>query len=102
MAKQPVKQEQEQEQDQIRVHVSPELDYKYRDVVSVFASAQEVILEFGSRHRSIKSAMTVYDRIVLSPANAVRLQQALGKSLTAVQEVIRKQMEEANAESAES
>jgi len=71
----------QQQQQQLQVHVSPELDYSYRDFFSIYVGAEEVIIEFGNRHRAQSDRASIHNRIVLSVANAFRLQQGLGRSL---------------------
>jgi hypothetical protein len=74
----------------IQVHVSPDLDYSYRDIVNIFVGAGDVVLEFGNLHRSMPGNVTISNRIVLSMANAIDLQQKLAQVLQEAQ----KQMQE--------
>lgn len=73
---------------ELRLHVPPDLDYVYRDMFSIFVSPEEVILEFGNRHRAIQNQATIKNRIVLSVPNAFRLQQGLGQALKNLQDRI--------------
>lgn len=81
-------------QQQIQVQVSPDLDYSYRDFFSIYVGAEDVVLEFGNRHRAQANRASVQTRLVLSIQNAFRLQQALGRSL----EEARKRIQEARAQ----
>ena len=81
---------QETEQ-QIQVHVSPELDYCYRDIANIFVGAGDVVFEFGNMHRSMPGNITIGNRIVLSMANAIDLQQKLGQVLEEAQKQIQEQ-----------
>ena len=78
------------EQANIQVHVSPDLDYNYRDVANIFVGAGEVTFEFGNLHRSMPGHVTISNRIVLTLANAMDLHQKLGQVLQEAQ----KQMQE--------
>ena len=73
------------EQQSIKVHVSPDLDYCYRDVANIFVGAGDVVFEFGNLHRSMPGHVTIGNRIVLSMANAIDLQQKLGQVLQEAQ-----------------
>ncbi len=87
--------EEERQEESIQFHVSPELDYAYRDVINIFVGAGDVILEFGNHHRSLPNHVTISNRIVLSVANAYdfqqRLQQALQEAHMRLQQQIRAQ-----------
>lgn len=74
------------QQSDVQFHVSPELDYVYRDVANIFVGAGDVVLEFGNHHRSMPGHVTISNRIVLSAANAYDLQQRLGKALQEAQQ----------------
>ncbi len=69
------------ERTNIQVHVSPELDYAYRDVANIFVGAGDVVFEFGNHHRSMPGHVTISNRIVLSVASAYDLQQRLQQAL---------------------
>jgi hypothetical protein len=76
---------------QLQVHVNPELEYKYRDFFSVFVSNEDVVIEFGNRHRSMPNNVTVSDRIVLSIPNSIRFINGLQQSINQAREQIQKQ-----------
>ena len=82
--------ETQSQQQNYQVHVSPDLDYSYRDVANIFVGTGDVVLEFGNLHRSMPGNVTISNRIVLSMANAIELQQKLGQVLQEAQ----KQMQE--------
>lgn len=65
----------------IQVHVSPDLDYLYRDFFNVFVGTGDVVMEFGNIHRSMPQHATLSNRIVLSVPNAYRLLEILQKAL---------------------
>jgi len=75
-----------QEQQQIKVHVSPDLDYSYRDVTNIFVGTSEVVFEFGNHHRSMPDHVSISNRIVLSISSAVDLQQKLQQALLQAQQ----------------
>jgi len=77
-------------QQKIQIHVSPDLDYSFRDVANIFVGAGEVVFEFGNQHRSMPGHVTISNRIVLSFANAYEFQQKLQQLLVEAQ----KQMQE--------
>ncbi|MBL1275597.1 MAG: DUF3467 domain-containing protein [Ectothiorhodospiraceae bacterium] len=81
------------EQQKVQIHVSPDLDYSYRDVANIFVGAGEVVFEFGNQHRSMPGHVTISNRIVLSFANAHELQKKLQELLVEAQ----KQMQESFA-----
>lgn len=69
------------ERPNIQVHVSPDLDYAYRDIANIFVGAGDVVFEFGNHHRSMPGHVTISNRIVLSVASAYDLQQRLQQAL---------------------
>ena len=75
---------------QLQVHISPDLEYLYRDMFNVAVGLEEVILEFGNRHRTPPDRATISTRLVLSISNAFRLQQALQQALANVQQQVQK------------
>ena len=75
---------------QLQLHVSPDLEYHYRDMFNVSVGLEEVILEFGNRHRTPPDRATISTRIVLSVSNAFRLQQALQQALANAQQQVQK------------
>jgi len=76
------------EQQKVQIHVSPDLDYSFRDVANIFVGAGEVVFEFGNQHRSMPGHVTISNRIVLSFANAFELQQKLQQLLLEAQKQI--------------
>lgn len=84
-----------QEQQQLQLHIAPDLDYKYRDIFNTFIGPEEVVVEFGNRHRSVQNAATISDRVVLSVANAFRLEQALAQGLAEYRRRIESQQQAA-------
>ncbi|MHC4872714.1 MAG: DUF3467 domain-containing protein [Planctomycetota bacterium] len=76
---------------QLQVHMSPDLEYSYRDFFSVFVGGEEVVIDFGNRHRAQADRATIQNHIVMSVQNAFRLNQALARSL----EEARKRVQEA-------
>ncbi|MCX7934674.1 MAG: DUF3467 domain-containing protein [Planctomycetota bacterium] len=76
------------QQMQLQVHVPPDLEYHYRDMFNIAVGLEEVILEFGNRHRTPPDRATISNRIVLSVPNAFRLQQALQQALANAQKQV--------------
>ncbi len=74
---------------ELQVHAAVDLEYKFRDLFNIHVGTEEVILEFGNLHRSQPGQAVLHDRIVLSPTNAMRLQQGLAQALTQMQQKIR-------------
>ena len=85
---------QQRPQQQLKMHVDPNLDYSYRDMFNVFVGPEDVVIEFGNRHRSVENEVTINNRIVLSVSNAAKLQKALGETLTNLQKQIQERMSE--------
>ncbi len=73
----------------IKLHIDPEIEYKYRDLFNIHISAEDVVLEFGNIQRGVQEQGAIKDIIVLSPANAIRLQQALAQSIENMQQRIK-------------
>lgn len=88
------KEKKEGQKNQIQLHVASDLEYCYRDLFNVYIGNEEVVVEFGNRHRSSPERGSVMNRIVLSVPSAFRLHQALGQGLKSAQEQIKKQQEE--------
>lgn len=88
---------QNNEQQNIQVHVSPDLDYSYRDVANIFVGPGDVVFEFGNMHRSMPGNVTISNRIVLSMANAIDLQQKLGQVLQEAQKQMQEQFKQQQA-----
>ncbi len=78
----------------VQVHVSPELEYSFRDVANIFVGpkASEVVFEFGNTHLSLPGNITISNRIVMSFADACELQQRLGKTLAEAQQKLQAQL----------
>tara|TARA_R110002096_G_C14348133_1_gene702845 strand:- start:224 stop:523 length:300 start_codon:yes stop_codon:yes gene_type:complete len=96
----PTHQDKDQQQS-IQVHVSPDLDYSYRDVANIFVGAGDVVFEFGNLHRSMPGNITISNRIVLSMANAYDLQQKLGQVLQEAQKQMQEQFKQQQAQAKE-
>jgi hypothetical protein len=77
---------QDEQKQNIQYHVSPELDYSYRDIANIFVGAGEVVLEFGNHHRSMPGHISISNRIVLSVASAYELQSKLQQGLMQAQQ----------------
>ncbi len=84
--------EQENTQQNFQVHVSPDLDYSYRDIANIYVGAGDVIFEFGNIHRAMPGNITIGNRIVLTMANAVELHQKLGEVLQEAQKQMQEQL----------
>jgi len=81
-------------QQNFQVHVSPDLDYCYRDVANIYVGAGDVVFEFGNMHRSMPGNITIGNRVVMSMANAIELQQKLSQVLEEAQKQIQEQLQE--------
>lgn len=77
----------------ISAHVSPELDYSYRDIANVYIGNSDVLIEFGNFHRNKPGHAAIYNRIVLSMSNAYALQQSLAEALAENQRRIQEQLD---------
>ena len=84
----------QQNKQNFQVHVSPDLDYCYRDVANIFVGAGDVVFEFGNMHRSMPGNITIGNRIVLTMANAYDLQQKLGQVLQEAQKQMQEQFKQ--------
>jgi Protein of unknown function (DUF3467) len=73
-------------------HVSPDLEYVYRDVFNVYVGAGDVVIEFGNLHRSMPGHAAISNRVVMSVANAYNLHQTLQQALQAAQIQIQKNL----------
>lgn len=78
----------------VQVHVSPDLDYCFRDVANIFVGSGEVVFEFGNHHRSMPNNITISNRIVLSIPNAYELQRKLQEVLLEAQNQVQQQMKQ--------
>lgn len=85
----------EEKKAEMKIRFTPELGYDYRDLFNIYASPEEVIIEFGNRHRVASDEATIFNRIVLSPPAAFKLQQSLLQTLKTMDEQVRKQMAQA-------
>jgi hypothetical protein len=85
-------------QPEVQFHVSPELEYAYRDVFNVYVGAGDVVIEFGNLHRAMPGHASISNRIVLSVANAYNLHQTLQQALQAAQMQIQKNLQEQRKE----
>lgn len=79
---------------QVQVHVAADLEYKFRDMATIFVGNGEVVMEFGNAHRSVPGHMTIHDRIVLTLPTAYDLQQRLQQALMEAQQAIQAQMKQ--------
>lgn len=77
----------------IHFHVSPDLDYVYRDVFNVYVGAGDVVIEFGNQHRAMPEHATISNRIVMSVGNAYTLIQTLQKTLQNAQVKLHEQLQ---------
>ncbi|MCF6255647.1 MAG: hypothetical protein L3J98_07440 [Gammaproteobacteria bacterium] len=93
----PENQKSENDQQKVQVHVSPDLDYAYRDMVNIFVGTGDVVFEFGNHHRSMPGNITVSNRIVMTYANAFDLQQKLQQVLMEAQKQMAQQMQQQQA-----
>ena len=73
------------EQNQVRMDIPADLEYLYRDFFTVYAGPDDVILEFGNLHRSQANTVKIGNRIVLTPANALRLRELLDRTIAEMQ-----------------
>ncbi|GAB6038491.1 hypothetical protein JCM15519_30500 [Fundidesulfovibrio butyratiphilus] len=82
----------QQTPDSLQTHIPSDLEYCYRDMFTVYAGPEEVILEFGNVHRSIPNQARVANRIVLPVSKAFQLRDSLHR---AILEMTRRQREAA-------
>jgi hypothetical protein len=80
-----------EQQKEIQVHISPDADYKYRDICNIFIGPGDVVFEFGNHHRSTPEHATIADRVVMTVPQAIKLRNTLDRALTEAE----KQLEEA-------
>jgi uncharacterized protein (UPF0128 family) len=76
----------------IRFHVSPDLEYVYRDVFNVYAGSGDVVIEFGNHHKSMPEHASISNRIVMTTGNAYLLVQTLQKALQDAQAALQHKM----------
>lgn len=73
------------DQSQVRLDIPADLEYLYRDFFTVYAGPDDVVLEFGNQHRSQPNTVKIGNRIVLTPANALRLRELLDRTIVEMQ-----------------
>ena len=76
-----VKSNAENNENTIQFHVSPELEYVYRDIFNVYVGAGDVLIEFGNIHRSMPEHASISNRMVMSVSNAYILVQTMQQAL---------------------
>lgn len=86
--------EEGEEEFQIQFHLSPELEYVYRDIFNVYAGRGDVVIEMGNLHRSVPGHATISNRIVVSMSNAYVLVQTLQQALQQAQEQLQQQLQQ--------
>jgi len=86
--------EAENTQQNYQVHVSPDLDYSYRDIANIYVGAGDVTFEFGNIHRAMPGNITIGNRIVLTMNNAIELHQKLGQVLQEAQKQLHEQLKQ--------
>ena len=79
---------------QVKIHVSPDLDYNYRDIVNIYVGNGDVVMEFGNLHRSMPGHVTISNRMVLTTAAAFELQAQLQNVLVQAQQQMQMQMQQ--------
>ena len=62
MTDQPKKSEEDRKPN-LQFHVSPDLEYVYRDVFNVYVGTGDVVIEFGNLHRAMPGRAAVKNRI---------------------------------------
>lgn len=78
---------------QIQVNIPPDLDYQFRDLVNVYPTLGDVLLEFGNIHRSLANQISISDRLVIPMHVAIRLTQILQNAIQQAQEAVQQQMD---------
>lgn len=78
--------EEQQGKKNIKIDTMLDPEYKYRDLFNLHMSPEEVLIEFGNICRDKPGEGVIRDRIVLTPGNAVRLQQLLSQSIAQMQQ----------------
>ena len=66
----------------LQTQVATDLEYCFRDIFTVYAGPEEVVLEFGNLHRSVPNQARIANRIVLPVSKAVALRDALHQTIT--------------------
>jgi len=85
--------EQTSDSNQVKMHVSPDLDYNYRDIVNIYVGNGDVVLEMGNHHRAMPGNVTISNRIVVSTETAYQLQQQLQNVLMQAQQKMQEQLQ---------
>lgn len=85
------------EKQNFQVHVSPDLEYCYRDLANIFVGTGDVVFEFGNLHRAMPGNITIGNRIVLTMANAYDFHQKLGQVLQEAQKQMQEQIKQQQA-----
>lgn len=80
------KEQQNGDNPDINFHVSPDLEYVYRDIFNVYAGVGDVTIEFGNHHKSMPEHASISNRIVMTTSNAYLLMQTLQNALQKAQE----------------
>jgi hypothetical protein len=78
----------------IKMHVSPDLDYSFRDIANIYVGNGNVTFEFGNHHQAMPGNVTISNRIVLTTAAAYELQQQLQNVLMQAQKKMQMQMQQ--------
>jgi hypothetical protein len=81
-------------EENIQVHVSPDLEYAYRDISNIFVGQNEVTFEFGNHHKAMPGRATISNRIVMSIADAYDFQQRLNSSLLEAQRKLQESLQQ--------
>jgi hypothetical protein len=84
----------DQQDQRVQIHVSPDLDYLYRDVANIYVGSGEVVLEFGNHHRAMPGNVTIANRLVLTINTAMELQQQLQKVLAETQKIMEQNLKQ--------
>lgn len=66
---------------QLQLQIPKDLEYVYRDFLTVFAGPEDVVLEFGNLDRNTPGQVRIGNRIVLTPSNAIRLRELLDRTI---------------------
>ena len=78
--------EQQSDRPETRFRLARDVDYVYRNTFNVYAALDEIVIEFGNLNRAQANEVLIGDRIVLSPSNAMRLQQALQQAFAGMRQ----------------
>lgn len=80
-------------QQTIQFHVSPDLEYVYRDIFNIYVGAGDVTIEFGNIHKAMPEHASISNRIVMTVGNAYTLIQTLQKALQDSQVKLHEQLQ---------